>query len=70
MMNVTDKNPDLPDWLIVRIIGSIADSDKKVVGYFLKEEKKTHPCSHEIFRITPVGRSLTILKGRLTSPDG
>jgi hypothetical protein len=30
VMNVLDKNPDLPNWLIVTIMGSIADSDKKL----------------------------------------
>jgi len=49
MMNVLDKNPDLPNWLIVTINGSIADSDKKIVGYFFEEVKKHAPRALKYF---------------------
>jgi hypothetical protein len=43
IMNVLDKNPDLPNWLLVTINGSIADSDKKLVKYFFEEVEKHAP---------------------------
>jgi hypothetical protein len=49
IMNVLDKNPDLPNWLIVTINGSITDSDKKVVGYFFEEVKKHVPRALKYF---------------------
>ncbi|MFZ1896752.1 hypothetical protein [Methanoregula sp.] len=49
IMNVLDKNPDLPNWLIVTINGSIADSDKNVVGYFFEEVKKHVPRALKYF---------------------
>ena len=49
MMNVLDKNPDLPNWLIATIIGSITDSDKKVVRYFFEEVKKHIPAAMKYF---------------------
>lgn len=49
MMNVLDKNPDLPNWLIMTINGSIADSDKKIVGYFFGEVKKHVPQALKYF---------------------
>ena len=49
MMNVLDKNPDLPNWLIVTIIGSINDSDKKLVKYFFEEVKKNVPAALKYF---------------------
>ncbi|MEN6611650.1 MAG: hypothetical protein ABFC24_12475, partial [Methanoregulaceae archaeon] len=49
IMNVLDKNPDLPNWLIVTIIGSISDSDKKMVEYFFKEVKKHVPAALKYF---------------------
>jgi len=49
MMNVLDKNPDLPNWLIMTINGSIADSDKKIVGYFFGETKKHVPRALKYF---------------------
>ena len=49
IMNVLDKNPDLPNWLIATINGSIADSDKKVVGYFFEEIKKHVPRALKYF---------------------
>lgn len=49
MKNVLDKNPDLPNWLIVTIIGSITDSDKKLVRYFFEEAKKYTPAAMKYF---------------------
>jgi hypothetical protein len=49
IMNVLDKNPDLPNWLIATINGSIADSDKKIVGYFFEEVKKHAPGALKYF---------------------
>ncbi len=49
IMNVLDKNPDLPNWLIATINGSIADSDKKNVGYFFEEVKKHVPRALKYF---------------------
>ncbi len=49
MMNVLDKNPDLPNWLIVTIIGSIADSDKNMVRYFFIEVEKHVPAALKYF---------------------
>jgi len=49
IMNVLDKNPDLPNWLIVTINGSIADSDKKIVAYFFDELKKHAPRALKYF---------------------
>jgi hypothetical protein len=49
MMNVLDKNPDLPNWLIVTITGSITDSDKKMVKYFFEEVKKHVPAALKYF---------------------
>jgi hypothetical protein len=43
IMNVLDKNPDLPNWLIATINGSIADSDGKLSRYFFGEIKKHAP---------------------------
>jgi hypothetical protein len=49
MMNVLDKNPDLPNWLIVTVAGSITDSDKKLVKYFFEEVKKHVPAALKYF---------------------
>jgi len=49
MMNVLDKSPDLPNWLIATINGSIADSDKKMVRYFFEEVKKNVPAALKYF---------------------
>jgi len=49
IMNVLDKNPDLPNWLIATIHGSIADSDKKIVAYFFEELKKHAPKALKYF---------------------
>jgi len=49
IMNVLDKNPDLPNWLIATINGSIADSDKKFAVYFFEEVKKHIPSALKYF---------------------
>lgn len=49
IMNVLDKNPDLPNWLIATINGSIADSDPKFVRYFFEEVKKHVPSAMKYF---------------------
>ena len=49
IMNVLDKNPDLPNWLLVTINGSIADSDKKLVKYFFEEVEKHAPGALKYF---------------------
>jgi hypothetical protein len=49
IMSVLDKKPDLPNWLIVTITGSIADSDKKMVKYFFQEVEKHAPAALKYF---------------------
>ena len=49
MMSVLDKKPSLPNWLIVTIIGAIADSDKKMGTYFFEEVKKHTPSALKYF---------------------
>ncbi len=52
IMSVLDKHPDLPNWLIVTIIGSIAGSDKKMVKYFFNEVEKHAPSALKYFEST------------------
>lgn len=49
IMNVLDKNPDLPNWLLSTLNGSIADSDKKLDKYFFEELKKNAPSALKYF---------------------
>ena len=49
IMSVLDKKPDLANWLIVTITGSIADSDKMMVRYFFEEVKKHAPAALKYF---------------------
>ena len=49
VMNVLDKNPELPNWLLVTLHGSIADSDKNLTTYFLNEIKKHVPKALKYF---------------------
>lgn len=49
VMNVLDKNPELPNWLLATLIGSIADSDAKLGQYFLEEIKKNVPSALKYF---------------------
>jgi hypothetical protein len=49
IMNVLDMNPDLPNWPLATINGSIANSDKKLVKYFFGEVKKHIPSALKYF---------------------
>jgi len=49
IMNVLDKNPELPNWLLATLHGSIADSDAKLGRYFLEEIKKNVPTALKYF---------------------
>jgi hypothetical protein len=49
VMNVLDKNPDLPNWLLVTINGSIADSEKNLSRYFFDEIRKHAPSALKYF---------------------
>lgn len=49
IMNVLDKNTDLPNWLITTLNGSIADSDKKFSRYFFEEMKRHAPLALKYF---------------------
>jgi hypothetical protein len=49
IMNVLDKSPDLPNWLIMTINGSIADSKKDLVNYFFSELRKHVPSAMKYF---------------------
>lgn len=49
IMNVLDKNPDLPNWLIVTLNGSVAGSDTQLVKYFFDEVKKHAPGALKYF---------------------
>ena len=49
VMNVLDKNPDLPNWLIATLNGSIRDSDKALVKYFFEEVKRHVPSALKYF---------------------
>jgi len=49
IMNVLDKNPDLPNWLLLTLNGSIADSDNKMVKYFFEQIKKNVPSALKYF---------------------
>ena len=49
VMNVLDKNPELPNWLVATIHGSIADSDAKLAKYFFEEIKKHAPKALRFF---------------------
>ena len=47
--NVLDKQPELPNWLVNTIYGSIRDSDKAMVKYFYDEVKKYVPTALKYF---------------------
>jgi hypothetical protein len=47
--NCLDANPELPNWLIVTILGSIADSDPKLSRYFFIGMKKFAPAALKYF---------------------
>ena len=58
IMNVLEKNCELPDWLVTTISGAIRDSDPALVRYFSGEVKKFAPGAMQYFteRIDPVTR--------------
>lgn len=47
--NSLDAGPDLPNWLIATILGSIADSPPEMAGYFFDEVKKYAPSALKYF---------------------
>ncbi|MDD1701368.1 MAG: hypothetical protein LUQ31_00120 [Methanoregula sp.] len=47
--NSLDAGPDLPNWLIVTILGSIADSEPDMGRYFFRELKKHAPSALKYF---------------------
>jgi hypothetical protein len=49
IMNVLDKNPDLPNWLLQTLNGSVADSDRKLVKYFYEELERYAPDAMKYF---------------------
>lgn len=49
MMNMLDKKPELPDWLVTTISGAKRDSDPALVTYFYEEVKKFAPASITYF---------------------
>jgi hypothetical protein len=58
IMNVLDKDPELPTWLVTTISGAMRDSDPALVRYFSGEVKKFAPGAMQYFteRIDPVTR--------------
>lgn len=51
IMNVLEKNQELPNWLTMTIDGSIADSDKELVKYFFAEVKHHVPSALKYFEM-------------------
>jgi len=49
VMNVLDKNPELPNWLVNTVVGAIRDSDPELVKYFYGELKKFAPGAMKFF---------------------
>jgi len=49
IMNVLDKKPELPNWLVNTIYGAIRDSDPALVMYFYDEVKKFAPGAVKYF---------------------
>ncbi len=47
--NSLDEDPELPNWLIRTVSGSIADSDPKFTRYFFAELKKHAPGAMKFF---------------------
>ncbi|MEN6610633.1 MAG: hypothetical protein ABFC24_07315 [Methanoregulaceae archaeon] len=47
--NSLDAKPELPNWLIATILGSIADSDPAMSRYFFEEVKKYAPSALKYF---------------------
>jgi hypothetical protein len=49
IMNVLEKQSDLPNWLVNTIYGSIRDSDPAMTKYFYQEVKKFAPATMKYF---------------------
>ena len=49
LMNVLDKNPELPNWLVNTVVGAIRDSDPALAKYFFEEVKKFAPGALKFF---------------------
>lgn len=49
IMNVFDKQSDLPNWLVNTIYGAIRDSDPAMTKYFYSEVKKHVPAALKYF---------------------
>ena len=49
IMNVLDKKPELPNWLVNTISGAIRDSDPALATYFYKEVEKFAPGALQFF---------------------
>ena len=52
LMNVLDKNNEIPNWLVMTIIGSISDSDQEMAKYFFEEVKQHIPAALKYFETT------------------
>lgn len=52
LMNVLDKNQELPNWLFKTINGSISDSNTEMVKYFFDEVKNHVPAALKNFEST------------------
>jgi len=52
LMNVLDKNTEIPNWLVMTIIGSISDSDQEMAKYFFEEVKQHIPAALKYFETT------------------
>ena len=49
IMNVLDKQTELPNWLVNTIYGSIRDSDPAMTKFFYAEVKKHAPAAMKYF---------------------
>ncbi len=47
--NCLDAGPELPNWLIITVLGSIADSVPAMSRYFFSEMKKYAPSALKYF---------------------
>jgi len=52
IMNVLDKNTELPNWLVCTITGSISDSKPEMTKYFFDEVKNHVPTALKYFEST------------------
>lgn len=49
IMNVLDKSPEVPNWLVNTIVGAIRDSDPELGRYFFQELRKFAPGAMKYF---------------------